>query len=320
MRGVDLLTRKAAPRRSTQWLAGPVVVSVLCMVIWGASPVATRIATEDVEPLMVAVLRTVLAAVIAVPLVSMSGLRPPASRPSRLLLLVSAAAAFVIFPVVYTVGQERTSAMHGVAILAGLPVFTGLWAAVATRRLPGAWWLAGCAVALAGEAVIIAGRAGGDDGTATLAGDLIVLAGALAVSSGYVAGALLVPRGVSSATTTYWGVILGGVVLLPLGLGLVARGGAPHADARSWAAVLFLAVMVSIVGYVGWYWALASGGIARMAPLMFLQPISGLVLAALLLDERLTPAFGVGAAAILAGVAVARRDTRTAVQPSPGEA
>jgi drug/metabolite transporter (DMT)-like permease len=53
---------------------------------------------------------------------------------------------------------------------------------------------------------------------------------------------------------------------------------------------------------------------------MFLQPISGLVLAALLLDERLTPAFGVGAAAILAGVAVARRDTRTAVQPSPGEA
>jgi len=168
--------------------------------------------------------------------------------------------------------------------------------------------------------VIIAGRAGGDDGTATLAGDLIVLAGALAVSSGYVAGALLVPRGVSSATTTYWGVILGGVVLLPLGLGLVARGGAPHADARSWAAVLFLAVMVSIVGYVGWYWALASGGIARMAPLMFLQPISGLVLAALLLDERLTPAFGVGAAAILAGVAVARRDTRTAVQPSPGEA
>ena len=69
--------------RSTQWLAGPVVVSVLCMVIWGASPVATRIATEDVEPLMVAVLRTVLAAVIAVPLVSVSGLRPPASRRLR---------------------------------------------------------------------------------------------------------------------------------------------------------------------------------------------------------------------------------------------
>jgi drug/metabolite transporter (DMT)-like permease len=40
---------------------------------------------------------------------------------------------------------------------------------------------------------------------------------------------------------------------------------------------------------------------------MFLQPISGLVLAALVLDERLTPALGIGAAAVLAGVAVARR-------------
>jgi len=58
----------------------------------------------------------------------------------------------------------------------------------------------------------------------------------------------------------------------------------------------------------------------RMAPLMFLQPISGLVLAALVLDERLTPALGVGAAAVLAGVALARRDSRTEVQPSAGEA
>lgn len=300
---------ESAGRRPVTWLAAPVLVSVLCMVIWGASPVATRIATEDLEPLVVAVLRTVLAGLIAVPLVSASGLRPPVSPSSRLLLAVSGASAFVIFPVVYTIGQERTSAMHGVAILAGLPIFTGLWAACVTRRLPGRWWLVGCAIALAGEAVIIAVRGGGGGGgDATLAGDLIVLAGALAVSSGYVAGALLVPRGVPSATTTYWGVILGALVLAPLGAALLAGGHVPHGDAASWAAVLFLAVMVSIVGYVGWYWALAHGGIMRMAPLMFLQPISGLLLAALLLRERLTPALAVGAAFVLGGVAVARRE------------
>ena len=306
--------------RSTPWLAAPLVVSVLCMVIWGASPVATRVATEDLDPLAVAVLRTALAGLVAVPLVAASGLRPPSNRHSRLLLAVSAASAFVIFPVVYTLGQDRTSAMHGVAILAGLPVFTGLWAALVTRSRPGVWWLAGCGVALAGEAVIIAVRAGGDHGSATLGGDLLVLAAALAVSSGYVAGARLVPRGVSSATTTYWGVILGAIVLAPLGAGLLAGGHVSHGDAAAWGALLFLAVMVSIVAYVGWYWALARGGIMRMAPLMFLQPISGLVLAALVLDERLTPALGVGAAAVLAGVALARRDSRTEVQPSAGEA
>jgi drug/metabolite transporter (DMT)-like permease len=280
---------------------------MLVMVVWGATPVATRIATDDLEPLAIAVLRTVLAGVVAVPLVAATQRRPPAAARARLLLAVSAAAGFVVFPVVYTVGQERTSAMHGVGILAALPVFTGLYAALVARRRPGRWWIAGCALALLGEAVIVVIRTSGDGGDATLVGDLLVLAAALVVSAGYVAGAMLVPRGFSSAATTYWGVTLGAIVLAPVGLGLVIADGVPHAGAAAWSAVLFLAVLTSIVGYVGWYWALAHGGIARIAPLQFLQPLSGLVLAALVLDERLTLPLAVGAAAVIAGVTIARR-------------
>jgi drug/metabolite transporter (DMT)-like permease len=288
------------------WLAAPVLVSLAVMVFWGATPVLTRIATDDLAPLWVAVLRTVLAGLVAVPLVMTTERRPPASAPARLLLAASSAAGFVIFPIVFTIGQERTSAMHGVGILAALPVFTGLYGMLVARRRPGVWWLAGCALALAGEAVIVAVRADGG-GTATVLGDLLVLASALVVSSGYVAGALLVPRGFSSAASTYWGVMLGALALAPLALAMLAVDGPPRAGAASWAAVLFLAVVTSIAGYVGWYWALAHGGIARIAPLQFLQPLSGLVLAALLLGERLTWPLAVGAAAVIVGVAVARR-------------
>ena len=288
-------------------LVAPVIVSLAVMVVWGATPVLTRIATDDLEPLWVAVLRTVLAGIVAVPLVATTALRPPSSSRARLLLGVSSAAGFVVFPVVFTIGQERTSAMHGVGILAALPVFTGLYGMPVARRRPGTWWLAGCALALAGEAVIVAVRTGGG-GTATLAGDVLVLASALVVSGGYVAGAMLVPRGFSSAATTYWGVMLGALALTPVAVALLAVAGPPRAGAGSWAAVLFLAVATSIVGYVGWYWALAHGGIARIAPLQFLQPLSGLVLAALVLDERLTWPLAVGASAVIAGVAVARRE------------
>ena len=278
------------------------------MVFWGATPVLTRIATDDLDPLWVAVLRTVLAGVVAAPLVvgdrapaAGDRARPAAARRSR------PRQGFVIFPVVFTIGQERTSAMHGVGILAALPVFTGLYGMLVARRRPGYWWLAGCALALAGEAVIVAVRAGGG-GTATLVGDLLVLSSALVVSAGYVAGAMLVPRGFSSAATTYWGVMLGAVALVPLALVLLAVLGPPRAGAESWAAVLFLAIVTSIAGYVGWYWALARGGIARIAPLQFLQPLSGLVLAALLLGERLTWPLAVGAAAVIVGVTIARRE------------
>jgi len=277
------------------------------MVVWGATPVATRIATDELEPLVVAMLRTVLAGAIAVPLLVGMGVGPPASGKARLLLAVSAIAGFVFFPVVYTVGQERTSAMHGVGILAGLPVFTGLYAAAVARRLPGRWWVAGCALALVGEGVIVAVRARGGGGDASLLGDLLVLTAALVVSSGYVAGAMLVPRGLSSAATTYWGVTIGAVTLLPLGVVMLAVDGFPHAGAEEWGAVVWLAVVTSILGYVGWYWALAHGGIARIAPLQFLQPLSGLVLAAIVLDERLTWPLALGAGAVIAGVAIARK-------------
>jgi drug/metabolite transporter (DMT)-like permease len=101
--------------------------------------------------------------------------------------------------------------------------------------------------------------------------------------------------------------MLGAVALTPLALAMLAVGGLPRAGAASWAAVLFLAVVTSIAGYVGWYWALARGGIARVAPLQFLQPLSGLLLAALLLGERLTWPLAVGAAVVITGVAIARR-------------
>ena len=286
----------------------PVVVAVLVMVVWGATPVMTRLALDDLEPLVVATLRTVVAGMLAVPLLAQARLPFPRAGQTRRLLAISGLAGFVVFPVVYTVGQQRTSGLHGVMILAALPIFTGIYASLVARRRPGRAWMAGSAVALAGEAVLILGRAsGGGGGDATLAGDLIVLAAALVVSAGYVAGALLPPRGVPSSAATYWGVVLGAVVLAPLATALLATDGWPEAGATAWGAVLFLAVITSIVGYIGWYWALDRGGIQRIATLQFLQPLSGFALAAIVLGDRVTLPIAVGSVLILAGIVVAQR-------------
>ena len=110
------------------------------MVVWGATPIVTRLALEDLPPLVVACLRTVLAGLVAIPL--LAGMRqglPSGPRRGRC-SAISAAAGFVVFPVVYTVGQQRTSALHGVMILAALPIFTGAYAAssrAACRRARG---------------------------------------------------------------------------------------------------------------------------------------------------------------------------------------
>jgi len=142
---------------------------------------------------------------------------------------------------------------------------------------------------------------------ATLAGDALVAGSALVVAVGYVAGARLGQLGYHALAATYWGVAIGAVLMAPLFAGTIVADGLPDAGPRAWGAVLWMAVMTSIVGYIGWYWALSHGGIQRIATIQFLQSISGLVLAAWLLGEEFTVPLVIASIAILVGVTITQR-------------
>jgi drug/metabolite transporter (DMT)-like permease len=285
----------------------PVIVAGLVMIVWGATPVMTKLATAEMPPLVVAMLRTALGGLAALPILAVLRQPLPRGRTRLGFLVVSALAGFVVFPILYTIGQRETSAMHGGMILAALPIFTGTYAAMMERRRPSRRWLIGCALALTGEVALIAFRAGNAGTPASLFGDLLVLVSALLVATGYVAGARLAQIGYKSLAVTLWGIALAAFVALPIAAALFAADGPPMAGWQAWSAVLFLALITSIVGYVGWYWALAKGGIARIATIQFFQPISGLILAAILLGEQLTLPLAAASAVILAGVYLAQR-------------
>ena len=288
----------------------PMVLALAVMVVWGGTPLFSKLAAAQIDPLMVGVLRTVVAGVIAVPLVFAWRLKLPAGRRERALLAYSGFAAFIAFPLIYTVGQAQTSATHGALILATLPVFTSLFGTIVERRRVSAAWVIGCSIALAGEAVIIVQRTGGPAGTVSVTGDAIVLLSALICATGYVAGARLSQRGYASLSVTLWGVALSSVVLLPLAGWLLARDGFPQAGPAAWGSVLVLAVLTSILGYIAWYWALARGGISRVAGVQFTQPLFGLILAAVVLGERPAPLTLVAAVTILTGAWLVQRASR----------
>jgi len=282
-------------------------VALAVMLVWGGTPLFSKIAADQIDPLLVGILRTVIAGALALPL-ALAWRQPlPTERRQRWILGFSGCAAFVAFPLMFTVGQSMTSAMHGALILATLPVFTSLFGTVLERRRVSKTWMLGCAIALAGEAVVIAWRTADAASGATLAGDGIVLASSLVCSAGYVAGAKLTQGGYPALPTTLWGAGFSAVALLPLMGFTLARTGVQHADAAAWGAVLVLAVLTSIVGYVAWYWALARGGISRIAGVQFTQPLFGLALAAIVLGERPAPITLVAAAGILTGAVLVQR-------------
>ena len=222
------------------------------------------------------------------------------------MLAYSGFAAFIAFPLLFSVGQKSTSATHAALILATLPVFTSAFGKLVERTRVSRVWLAGLALAFAGELALIVWRAPGAAG-GTLRGDALVLLSSLICSTGYVAGARLAQEGYRSLATTLWGVAGASIALVPLTAWSLSTQGWPQASAVAWGSILVLAVLTSLVGYVAWYWALAHGGISRIASIQFTQPLFGLALAALFLAERPAPLTIVAGAAILAGAWMVQR-------------
>lgn len=284
-----------------------ILAAVAAVVLWGASPVAAKVAVADLTPFSVAVLRTVLGGALAVPVALALKVRWPAQRRLQLILLLSGFCGFIGFPMLFTFGVHLTSANHASMILAALPIFTGAIAMSWDRRRPTRIWILGSLIALVGEVVLITGRTAAGAGTASVAGDALVLASNLFASLGYVAGGRLQQAGYPSTGTTFWGAAAMALVLAPVVAFLWTRGEFAVASVPAWSAIAYLAIVVTILGYVLWYWALGRGGIARVGLIQFLQPVSGVILAALLLAERINATFLLASALVLSGVWLAIR-------------
>lgn len=291
--------RSVAAFAVAPWLAGG-----LSILIWGATPAATKFAVHGIDALAVGILRTVFAGLLVAPALLLLRLPLPRDRRGWTLLLISSVSGFVAFPLLFSLALVHTSTAHAALVLASLPIFTGLIAAAVARRWPGRWWWAGVVLASAGEIVLVGLRDTGGD--ASLAGDLLAFASAVSVAGGYVAGSRLAPV-IGTWSVTAWGVVLGAALVLPLMVAVAPFLDWSGAGAVAWGATLYLALFSSLLAYVAWYWALAAGGVSRISLLQFVQPVVTLVLAVTLFGEAVTVPLLLSAAVILAGVAVARR-------------
>ena len=276
------------------------------VIIFGGSAIATKIAVTAISPIDVSILRTVIGGLVAIPLALALRIKLPASVTQKWLLLLSGGCAFIGFPLLFTYGVSLTTANHATMILAILPVLTGAIAMSWDRQWPGATWWLGCTIAFAGEVLLLYDPQAGSS-AASLTGDLLVWLSTLFASLGYVAGARLQRSGYSARGTTFWGVGLFAVLLLPFVPLVIDGESLESAGAYAWSGLLYQAIGVTIVAYMLWYWALGTGGIARVGLFQFLQPVSGVILAWLILAETLSLIFMLASSIIMVGVVTAFR-------------
>ena len=200
------------------------------------------------------------------------------------------------------------------------PLFAGLIGSIAKRSLPRGQWVVGAVIAVAGQIVLAmtatAGAAVGTTGS--LSGDALVLAACLALATSFVAGAALTEQ-IGAWASTFWAILLASIALSPWAVIQASRIAWADLAPQSWVALIHLTLGAGFLAWVAWFWALARGGVARVAVLQFCQPLFSLAFAAVLLAEPLTPPLLLAAAAILCGVVIARRGENAKSQHRPAD-
>ena len=286
-----------AARQSTPVLA-VYGAALTATVFWGLTPAMTKFVVAEVDPFTVGILRTVVAGPICLVVALVIGLLLPKTASAWLLMGFSVSGCYIGFPVLFTLGQAETTTSHAALIIAIMPVLTGLFAAIAERRMPVRGWWIGSSTAFLGVAFLVGARFGFGGSGDALDGDLLCLAAAICGSAGYIAGSRLTSE-IGTWVTTFRGLTIAGLF-----------GGAAFMfgpDQTDWSTVsgfgyatlLYLAICGSILGYVTWYWALARGGAMRVASIQFLLPVIALAVAVFGLGEVMTLPLVLSACAIV---------------------
>ncbi|HEU4619579.1 MAG TPA: DMT family transporter [Gammaproteobacteria bacterium] len=301
-------TRSAAAAPPMPRLA--LLAGCVTLLIWSGTPIANKIAVDYMSGFAAGVIRSTIAASLA--LVAALAFRLPFPRGARdrSLLALSGIASFAVWPVVFSVGIARTTAGHTALILATIPIFAVLLASALERRRPAPGWWVGASVAIGGAAFLVLDRSGSTAAVnrgASVAGDLIVLGGSFVCAVGYVAGGRLSPR-IGTSVTTLWGLALALVLLAPVTLAaVIPKTHWAEITARGWLGMAWLALLSSLLAYALWFYALGRGGIGRVSSLLLVEPAITLAAAAAVLGEHVTLALALGCAVVVAGTYLAHR-------------
>ena len=226
--------------------------------------------------------------------------------------LATAAFQLLFFVAVVAAGVSVAT----VVALGLAPVLLLVVGSVQRRRAPSPAQVATVTTALVGLGLVsIAGDSGGEASGSAL-GILAALGSGTAYALSTHAGAPLSREHDALAVTTATMSVAAGV-LIPGGLAAAYLRGEPltTTDAGSWLLLAYLGVVTMAFAYVLLYAGLRSTTSGSAVVATLLEPVTAVLIAVLLLDERPTAAVVVGTLLILAAIATLGRQVEQEPQP-----
>lgn len=253
--------------------------------------------------IQIGLFRSVLAAIVAVPvLFIMRSVRPNLSQIKRLLLM--SLGVVYGFPVLTAVGMQHVPVGHGGVVLAALPLSTAIFGTLITRDRPSAlFWMSSV-----GGFVAVAIFAGlrSEQGSRFYLGDLALMGAVVLAGFGYAQGGAL-SKEMRGWEVICWALVLNLPLLVMLSLWQLDTCQFETFGSIQWGALAFLAFINSLLGFFSWNRALALGGIQRISQLQLLQPFITYGYSILLMGEQFDTLALVICVAVIALILVSKQ-------------
>lgn len=280
--------------RMASWLHPAPLLAVL---LWGGIYPGAKVALHDLPALSLAALRLALAS--AVLFAATWDFHPIGRTRGLAMPLLNAGLAQATFQLLLVAGLRRTTAGNSAILLATAPLLTALWFLIVRRDRPtGRQWL-GLGLGLLGVSLIVGG--GVRFGRTQLVGDLLALGSAVAWAwYGLAIGPLV--RALGAIRATAWTMLLGALVVVPLALPQLWAQQWSRVSWAAWAGVVYGATAGMVIAMVLWGRSIHRLGPRQTMLYTYLEPLSAVVVAALVLGEGFTIQQGAGALLAFAGV------------------
>jgi drug/metabolite transporter (DMT)-like permease len=274
--------------------------------IWGGTFVAGRFLAGSLSPLFAASLRFLLASAALLGFLWLA--RIPLARPTpRQWLQLTLLGFFGIFfyNLCFFYGLHYINASRASLIVALNPAVIGLASWLLFKERLGRLKVVGIALCIAGASLVIVSRnplllASTPD---AWIGDLLILG--CVVGWGVYS---LFSRGLNQSLgplqTVTFSVLIGTVMLWALATlrGEVSGAALINLGTPQWLSLIYLGVLGSAMAYIGYYDGIRKIGATRSGVFIALNPLTAVLLGALLLGEQLTLTLCLGGGLVLTGI------------------
>nr|WP_283101543.1 EamA family transporter [Halomonas populi] len=260
--------------------------------IWALNIIVIKLGVAEIPPLLLTTLRFILVALLLVPFY------PVPRHQLPFLLMLSVTFGTLHFALLF-IGLEQAEAGTGALLVQMGTPFATLLAVIFLKERLGPKRLIGLLLSFAGVLVL----AGGPTLPSPLPLTILLLS-----ALGWAVSQLLIKRGPNIAPLALAGwVALFAVPQVALGSWLFESDhleALTHAGWAGWGAVVYTAVMSSIVGYGIWYALLRRHPVNRVVPMTLLVPVLAVLLGTLLLGDSLGFHKLAGGGLVVAGIAL----------------